>query len=388
MATAAATESLPLLERLVGFPTVSRDSNLPLIDFVRDFLAGRGIASTLVADGSGRKANLFATIGAGDDGGIMLSGHTDVVPVDGQDWRSDPFRLVEREGRLYGRGTADMKGFLACALRAADQASRRRLKAPLHLAFSYDEEIGCVGVRPMLKALRAASLQPSLCIVGEPTSMLVAAGHKGKTGFRATCRGSSAHSALAPTALNAIHLAVDFIQRLRARQAGLALGAGQDPAFSVPYTTIHAGIIAGGIALNIVPDRCTVDFEIRNLAADSPDQIIAAIRSDAEVLSEAGQAIAPNAAIRIETLNAYPGLDTPLDDTAVRFVQALTQEGDPIKVDFGTEGGLIHQTLGCSTVICGPGSMVQGHKADEFITPDQITLCDRMMDRIVDHLSS
>ena len=387
MPTDAATESLPLLERLVSFPTVSRDSNIPLIAFVRDFLAQRGIESMLMANGSGLKANLFATVGPSGDGGILLSGHTDVVPVDGQDWSSDPFRLVHRAGRLYGRGTADMKGFLACALRAADQASRRRLRGPLHLAFSYDEEVGCVGVRPMLDALSAASLRPSLCIVGEPTSMLVAIGHKGKTGFRATCCGSSAHSALAPTALNAIHLAVDFVQRLRERQEMLASGPNQDPAFSVPYTTIHAGIIAGGVAVNIVPDRCTVDFEIRNLASDAPDQLLAAIHGDADALCQAGHSIAPNAAIRIETLNAYPGLQTPSDDQAVRFVQALARPGDPIKVDFGTEGGLIREKLGPATVICGPGSMVQGHKADEFIAPDQMVLCDRMMDRIVNHLA-
>ena len=388
MPTEAEAESLPLLERLVGFPTVSRDSNLPLIDFVRNFLSERGIDSKLVTDATGWKANLFATIGAGDNGGIMLSGHTDVVPVDGQEWRSDPFQLAEREGRLFGRGAADMKGFLACALRAADQASRRRLKAPLHLAFSYDEEIGCVGVRPMLETLHKSSLRPSLCIVGEPTSMQVATGHKGKTGFRATCCGSAAHSALAPTALNAIHLAVDFINRLRARQAALAEGGVQDPAYSVPYTTIHAGIIAGGVALNIVPHRCLVDFEIRNLAADSPDEILASIQGDADAVAEAGRAFARNAAIRIETLNGYPGLETPAEDAGVAFARSLVQQRGPMKVDFGTEGGLIHRSLGIPIVICGPGSMEQGHKADEFITPEQVTRCDRMMDRIIEHLAT
>jgi len=182
--------------------------------------------------------------------------------------------------------------------------------------------------------------------------------------------------------------AVDFIHRLRTRQEALAAGAGQDAAFSIPFTTIHAGIIAGGVALNIVPDRCTVDFEIRNLASDSPDEIIAAIQSDADAMSKAGRAIAEDAAIRIEMLNGYPGLDTPLDGAWPPAVKALAERGDSVKVDFGTEGGLIHRRLACPTVICGPGSMVQGHKADEFITPDQIMLCDRAMDRIVDYLAS
>src|SRR5688572_16124347 len=263
-------ESLPLLERLVGFPTVSRDSNLSLVHFVRDFLSERGVASTMLADETGRKANVFATIGPPLRGGIMLSGHTDVVPVDGQDWSSDPFRLVERGDRLFGRGTADMKGFLACALRAADRAAARPLKRPLHLAFSYDEELGCLGVRPMLDALDRAAVRPALCIVGEPTSMLLAVGHKGKTGLRGTCCGSEAHSAMAPTAVNAIHLAVDLINSLRERQAALAAEGAVDPAYEIPYTTLHVGKIAGGVALNIVPNRCTLDFEIRNLASEDP----------------------------------------------------------------------------------------------------------------------
>jgi acetylornithine deacetylase len=381
-------ESLPLLERLVGFPTVSRDPNLSLVEFVRDFLAGRGIAATVMADDTGRKANLFATVGPADAGGVMLSGHTDVVPVDGQDWRSDPFRLVERDGRLFGRGTADMKGFLACALRAADRAAERPLKAPLHLAFSYDEELGCLGVRPMLAALERTALRPELCIVGEPTSMLVATGHKGKTGIRATCCGLEGHSALAPTALNAIHLAVDFINRLRDRQSALAAEGRSDPAFDVPYTTLHVGKIAGGVALNIVPNRCTLDFEIRNLAGDDPDAMLAEIEADAEAIAAAARPRFSGAAITFEALNAYPGLETSADDRSVAYVRRLVGRDDLVKVAFGTEGGLIHRSLGVPTVICGPGSMAQGHKADEFVARDQIAACDAMMDRIVEGLAA
>jgi acetylornithine deacetylase len=381
-------ESLPLLERLVGFPTVSRDSNLSLVHFVRDFLSERGVASTMLADETGRKANVFATIGPPLRGGIMLSGHTDVVPVDGQDWSSDPFRLVVRGDRLFGRGTADMKGFLACALRAADRAAARPLKAPLHLAFSYDEELGCIGVRPMLEAFHRAALRPSLCIVGEPTSMLLAVGHKGKTGLQATCCGSEAHSALAPTSVNAIHLAVDFINRLRERQAHLATRGAADSAFDIPYTTLHVGKIAGGVALNIVPNRCTLEFEIRNLAADDPENLITAIREDADAIAAAARAVFHGAAIELAVINGYPGLDTPAGDAAVSFVNGLLGRDDIIKVAFGTEGGLIHGTLGVPTVICGPGSMAQGHKADEFVARDQLAACDLMMDRIVDHLAA
>lgn len=381
-------DSLHLLERLIGFPTLSRESNLALIGFVREFLSERGIASTIIADATGRKANLFATVGASDRAGVMLSGHTDVVPVDSQHWSSDPFRLVERDGNLFGRGAADMKGFLACAMRAADLASQRRLSTPLHLAFSYDEEIGCVGVRPMLDHLRGASFRPAICIVGEPTSMLVATGHKGKTGFRATCCGSEAHSALAPTALNAIHLAVDFIARLRLRQAGLAQNGAKDPAYDIPYTTLHVGIIAGGVALNIVPNLCTLDFEIRNIATDSPEMLLAAIGADAREVADAGRAKFAGADIRIETLNGYPGLETHPESHSVASLEAWAGSRDRIKVAYGTEGGLITQAFGVPTFICGPGSMAQGHKADEFVSRDQMAQCDAMMDRIVEQLAA
>ncbi len=236
--------TLDLLDRLIAFPTVSRDPNRELIDFVAAFLAERGVESRLVGGADGRKANLFATLGPTDRGGVMLSGHTDVVPVDGQSWQSDPFRLTVRDGRAFGRGTADMKGFLAAALALADRASREALSIPLHLAFSYDEEIGCVGVRSLIADLERASVRPRFCIVGEPTSMRVALGHKGKIAARACAHGLSAHSALAPNALNAIHLACDFVDRLRFRQSEFAGGGRSDPDYDIPYTTLHVGTIA------------------------------------------------------------------------------------------------------------------------------------------------
>ena len=224
----------------------------------------------MVSDATGAKANLYATIGPADRPGVMLSGHTDVVPVDGQAWTHPPFALTRRDGRLYGRGAADMKGFVACALAAALRAARRRLRAPLHLALSYDEEVGCIGVRRLIDVLAEAPVRPAFCIVGEPTSMAVATGHKGKTALRATCVGREAHSALAPLAVNALHLGCDLVAAIRARQAEIAASGARDGDYDVPYTTLHVGRMSGGTALNIVPNRCEVEFEIRNLAADDP----------------------------------------------------------------------------------------------------------------------
>ena len=380
-------DSVGLLERLVAFPTISARSNLPLITFVRDYLAGFGIEATILADASGTKANLFATIGPGDRPGIMLSGHTDVVPVEGQAWTSDPFTLIEREGKLFGRGAADMKGFVACMLRAAGLAAKRRLAMPQQLALSHDEEIGCVGVRAMLEILARAPVKPRLCIVGEPTSLSVALGHKGKVAARATCCGVEAHSALAPEALNAIHLAADFVNALRARQAAIATSGARDPAYDVPFTTIHAGVIHGGTALNIVPNRTLVDFEIRNIGADDAERILADIVEDAEAIAAPHRRRFPAAAICVEVVNAYPGLDNSENSDAAAFVHSLLNKARTTKVAFGTEGGLFQQRLGVPAVLCGPGSMAQGHKPDEFIARTQLDACDRMMDRLLDALA-
>ncbi len=379
-------DSVALLDRLIAFPTVSRESNLELIGFARDLLAEHGIGARLFGSPDARKANLFATVGDGP-GGVVLSGHTDVVPPDGQAWTSDPFRLTERDGRLLGRGTADMKGFLACALRAATLAAGRGLRRPLHLAFSYDEELGCLGVRDMLDRLAASGLRPEFCIVGEPTGMAVMTGHKGKIAARATCCGTAAHTALAPRALNAIHLATDLVGRLRRRQALLAEGVSRDAAYDVPYTTLHVAHIAGGLVPNIVPDRCDVAFEIRNIGADDAGAVLRDVEADAAELVRAARRRFPQADIAIEVTNDYPGLDTPLDAPVVSLARALSGPGPLGKVAFGTEAGLFQRRLGVPCVVCGPGSMEQGHKADEFVTRDQLERCDRMMDALLDRLN-
>lgn len=380
--------TLELLDRLIAFPTVSRDPNRELIAFVQDFLAARGIEAQIVATPDGRKANLFATIGPADKPGIMLSGHTDVVPVEGQAWSSDPFRLRVEDGRAYGRGTADMKGFVAAALALAERAAARDLSTPLHLALSHDEEIGCVGVRSLIERMEQAPVRPLMCIVGEPTSLRIATGHKGKLAARATCCGVEGHSALAPRALNAIHLACDFVGVLREQQDRLAAEGARDPDYDIPYTTVHAGVIDGGTALNIVPNRCTVDFEIRNIAQDDASQILNRLMDGAAKLVEQRRAAFPQADITVDVVNTYPGLATPPDAPIVDFVRLLVEDPATFKVAFGTEGGLFDSRLSIPTVICGPGSMDQGHKPDEFISLDQLALCDRMMDRLLDRLAT
>ena len=376
--------TLDLLDRLIAFPTVSRDPNRALIDFVREFLAERGIASDLYPTEEGRKANLFATIGPAGVPGIMLSGHTDVVPVDGQSWSSDPFRLRVDGGKAFGRGAADMKGFVACALRLAHAAAGRKLSIPIHLALSHDEEIGCVGVRSMIDRLAACSIRPRSIIVGEPTGMRIATGHKGKIAARATCCGVEAHSALAPQALNAIHLACDFVGAVRDCQTRVAEDGPRDDDYDVPYTTLHVGRIEGGTALNIVPNRCTVDFEIRNIAEDNAESILERLMDAADQLSATWRPSFPQADIRIDVQNRYPGLATPADAEAVSFVAGLLGSETQCKVAFGTEGGLFAERLNVPVVVCGPGSMEQGHKPDEFIALAQLDACDRMMDRLLE----
>ena len=377
-----------ILERLIAFPTVSRDSNLDLMAYVRDFLAERGIESRLYTDASGLKANLYASVGPTDQGGVLLSGHTDVVPVDGQPWTRDPFRLTEHDGRLYGRGTADMKGFLACALAAADRASRMTLSTPLHLAFSYDEEVGCLGVRSLINDMATWSERPSVCIVGEPTLLRTAVGHKGKTALRATCRGHAAHSAYPDQGINAIHLATDLIDVVRRQQASIVAHGRRDAAYAVPYTTLHVGVIDGGTALNIVPDRCDVDLEIRNLAADDPQTMVADLRAEADRIAVDASRLSQAAAIELAVTNEYPGLETPEDHPLVALVAELTGLPGVIKVGFGSEGGLFSGRLGIPTVVCGPGSIEQGHKADEYIEVDQLARCDAMLSGLLARLSA
>ena len=373
-------KTIEILEKLICFDTISANPNLNLINWCAALIEDAGGNVTLIPDPTGKKANLYATIGPKNRAGVMLSGHTDVVPVEGQAWTKPPFELTLEDGKYFGRGTCDMKGFVASALAAGLHAAKRDLHTPLHLAFSYDEEIGCIGVRSLVDMLRDAPFKPAFCIVGEPTSMQVAVGHKGKMAAKATMIGRAGHSALAPMAVNAIYMAVDFINVLRKVQDQLVIEGAQDTDYSVPYTTLHVGKINAGVALNIVPDRCEVLFEIRSLNEDNPNALMDKLRSHADDITKRYQSIAPEAAIVIEpTPNTYPGLSTPEEATVVQFVKSLLGANDTMKVAFGTEGGLFSSQLGIPTVVCGPGSMDQGHKPDEFVSIDQLAKCDTML---------
>jgi acetylornithine deacetylase len=377
--------SVEILERLIGFATVSRDSNLALIDYVRDFLVSRGFAIRLYPDAAAPKANLYASIGPAERGGVLLSGHTDVVPVDGQNWSSDPFHLQQRGPQLFARGAADMKGFLACALRAADRAAKQPLQLPLQLAFSYDEEVGCLGVHSLIEDMAGWTHRPKFCIVGEPTLLRTAVGHKGKTALRARCHGRAAHAARPDQGVNAILMASDLLGRIRERQTNIAQHGTRDVAYRVPYTTLHVGIIHGGTALNIVPSNCELELELRNLAPEDPAALVAALRADADAVVAAYPS-GSDIHIDFEPIHDYPGLETPEDCDLVELTVALTGHRERIKVDFGSEGGLFSGRLGIPTVVCGPGSIEQAHKPDEFIAVDQLLRCDAMLDALVDRL--
>ena len=338
--------TIEFLEKLISFNTVSRESNLALIEFVREYLASHGVECSLTHNDEKTKANLHAVIGPADVPGVMLSGHTDVVPVDGQDWSSDPFTLRTHEGRLYGRGTADMKGFIASVLAFVPKAAAAKLARPIHLAFSYDEEIGCIGVRRMIDVLADAPVKPAFCIIGEPTEMGVAIAHKGKTGATCTCTGVEAHSALAPTGLNAIYLAGEMIGAIRSLQLEIEAVGNRDPAYAVPYTTLHVGTISGGTALNIVPNQCSFKFEIRNLPEDDPSELMQRLVEKAVKIIEPHKERFPDAHLAIEIFNEYPGLNTEPEDEIVTFVKSLTGANDHYKVAFGTEGGLVSAETG------------------------------------------
>ncbi len=370
--------TLSLLARLVAFDTTSRNSNLELIAFVEDYLTGHGVASRRIYDDTGTKANLFATIGPQDVAGYMLSGHTDVVPVDGQTWTSDPFTLRREDGRVYGRGACDMKGFLACCLAAVPDLVRRPLARPIHLAFSYDEEVGCLGARGLVADLGARGIAPLACFVGEPTSMQVVTAHKAKRSLRATVTGLSCHSSLSPHGVNAVEYAARLIGRIAEVGAGLAAGP-RDELFDVPVTTTHVGTIAGGTVLNIVPDECVFTFEVRALPREDADAPLREIEAFArEVLEPEMRARHPQAAIRFDMTSTFPGLDTGPEADVTLLAKRLAGRNDHAKVAYGTEAGLFDEA-GIPTVVVGPGSITEAHKPDEFIEIAQLARCDRFI---------
>lgn len=374
--------SREMLEQLVAFNTTSRESNLALIEFVGRYLTGLGVDYELIHNAEGSKANLYARLGPPGHGGVMLSGHSDVVPVDGQNWSVPPFALTERDGKLYGRGTADMKGFIACILAAIPHFLAQPLVQPLHLAISYDEEVGCLGVRTLLDALSGHADKPAICLIGEPTELQPVLGHKGKLGVRCEVQGAACHSAYAPQGVNAIEYAAKLIHHLTLIGQRLAAPEHHDARFDPPFTTVQTGLIQGGRALNIVPADCTFDFEVRTLPQDDAQEVARELESYAQrELLPTMRAVNRDAAIRFYPISSYPGLYTAAQSAAARLVAHLTGSEKFSTVAFGTEGGLFHQS-GIPSVICGPGSMAQGHKPDEFITIEQLNACDALLRRL------
>ena len=368
----AAHSGQDMLGRLVAFDTTSRNSNLDLNAFAQELLQKAGATTRLTYDSAKRKANVFAPLGPAVDDGYVLSGHTDVVPVDGQDWSSDPFRADVRDGLLYARGAADMKGFIAVALALAPEFANLSLKRPLHFALSFDEEVGCVGVRSLLADLQAANIRPALAIIGEPTEMRIVGAHKAGAVIETVATGRPAHSSAPAHGASAVMMAGEFIGALAA--LGNELMGDSDNHFDPPYTTVQANVFSGGTAVNVLAPEAKVTWEYRALPDRNPDSVMARAAAAAETIAARYRAGAPHAGFATAIKAAYPGLKRDFDSPAVRMACALSGSNDVHAVSYGTEAGLF-QEAGIPSVICGPGSIEQGHKADEFVALDQLDAC-------------
>jgi acetylornithine deacetylase len=382
-------KTLELLKPLVEFDTRSKLPNLELIAFVRNYLAGFGIESSLSYDARGEKANLYATIGPRDRSGLCLSGHTDVVAADGQPWTAEPFALTRRGDRVLGRGTADMKGFLAAVLANVPHFIAHCRQMPIHLAFSYDEEIGCRGVRDLISELTSMPFKPLACVVGEPSSMHVAIAHKGKRAYQCCVKGRTGHSALTHRGVNAVEFAAELATYLRRVGCDLSTSGQRDERFKPPYSTIHIGKLNGGTALNVIPDYAELEFEIRNLPGDDADRIVRKVHSYAErILVQAMREIAPESGIEWRQLADYPALAPEMDSTWLRDLACdLTGDASLHALSFGTEGGLF-QAIGIPTIVCGPGSIEQAHKADEYLELEQLERCLDFLPKLVEQYPS
>jgi acetylornithine deacetylase len=372
-----------LLARLVGFDTTSHKSNLPLIRFVEDYLLQHGVVSHIVPSADGRKAGLYATVGPATVGGVALSGHTDVVPVDGQQWTSDPFVVADRDGKLYGRGTADMKGFLACVLAAVPDFVRRSLTVPIHLAFSYDEEIGCLGVRPMIAEFGTRLVKPRMVLVGEPTSMTVVDSHKGPVRWHVHIKGRAAHSSMAPLGVNSIAIAGKILRELADIEHELKLRP-QDARFDPPYATLQVTRIDGGTATNIVPVSCRLDFDVRAIPGVDIAAIDRRVRAFANnVCLPDMRKVAPEAGIDMAIANQVPPFAAGAQSEAVALALKLAGQNETHAVSYATEAGLF-QVAGSPSVVIGPGDIAQAHTADEWIAKDQIDKCSAFLGRLGD----
>ena len=372
--------ALDLVKTLIGFDTTSRGSNLELIGFARDLLEKNGARCRLTPDATGKKANLFATFGPDGDGGFVLSGHTDVVPVDGQDWSSDPFRPEVRDGKLFGRGTCDMKGFVGVALSLAPEIAKAKLTRPVHFALSYDEEVGCVGVTGLLDDLKKAGIKPALALVGEPTLMKIVGAHKGGAKLTTKCCGREHHSSAPEKGANAVMMAGEFVAMLDNVWNGLRADA--DPRFDPPHSTVQATVIEGGTAVNILAKEAEVTWEYRCLPDRDPERILQTVREGVEKLLPKYRARASEAAFKTELHARYPGLVMDEDSPAVRLARELTGANQVEAVSYGTEAGHF-QTYGIPAVICGPGSIEQAHRPDEFCALSELDACEKFLKKVI-----
>ena len=378
MAAAPSTRALEMARSLVRINTVSRESNLGVIELVRDELSRHGVASRLTFDDERRKANLFATLGAGKPAGVILSGHTDTVPWDGQDWSVDPLGADVKDGRLYGRGSADMKCFIGLAVAQVPAFLAADLPFAVHLAFSYDEEVGGFGARRLIADMRDAGVAPLGCIVGEPTGMIPALAHKGVYRWRCCVRGHAAHSSLTPQSVNAIEVGARVVAKLADMAARWRDEEPRYEGFDVPYSTGSVGVIEGGIADNVVPADCRFHYEFRNLPGSDVTAMQGEVRGYAETLEPAMRAVDGEAGIRFETLCEMPAFLAGADDPAVLLAQRLAATEATTLVAFGTEAGLF-QRAGTPTVVCGPGHIAQAHQADEYVSLAQHAACERFL---------
>jgi acetylornithine deacetylase len=378
---AAAPQSLGLVERLVAFDTTSRNSNLALIDYAAELLEAAGARCRRSYNEAGTKANLFATFGPDGDGGIVLSGHTDVVPVDGQDWSSDPFKVEERDGKLYGRGTADMKGFLGAALSFAGDIGKLKLRRPLHFALSFDEEVGCAGVGALLADLAQAEIKPAFALIGEPTEMQIVGAHKSGAVIHTRCHGREGHSSAPDKGANAVMMAGEFVALLET--LGSDLKFDRDLHFVPPYTTVQANMIAGGTAVNVLAREALVTWEYRGLPDRDGAAVVTRAREQAETqILPKYRAHVPEARIETKVHASYPGLVLDPESPALAFVREVSGANAVETVAYGTEAGLF-QRAGIPAVVCGPGSIEQAHKADEFLAVSELSACESFLRKVL-----
>lgn len=381
----ASAPTLDWLSRLLAFDTTSCNSNLALIAEVEAFLTGRGVAFERVEDRERGKASLIATIGPRETAGIVLSGHTDTVPVDGQDWTHPPFALTARDGRLYGRGACDMKGFLAVCLGLVPEMQARALAKPIHLALSYDEEVGCLGVRPLIAHMMQAGYRAEGCIVGEPTSMQVVIAHKAKHALETRITGRGGHSSRAPELANAVEAAALISAHITALADRLEQEGRRDPLYDIPHSTAHVGVIEGGTVVNVVPAHARLEWEVRALPEDDIDALIASVEDHARAAVEPRlKARAPESRIDFARASSIPGLATAADAPIATLAKLWAGRNDHAKVAYGTEAGLFDMA-GIPTVVCGPGSIAQAHQPDEYVELSQIAACEAFVRKVIDY---